>query len=95
MKLCIPIAVKPEGGLYTFVGNLTRWLDRRGIPYTDDPDGEYDVLFANSWAVDYSLIRRAKRTHPSIVVAHRVDGSAADYGGNPDADRKQARVNML
>ncbi|HUP40214.1 MAG TPA: glycosyltransferase, partial [Vicinamibacterales bacterium] len=47
------------------------------------------------WAVDYSLIRRAKRTHPSIVVAHRVDGSAADYGGNPDADRKQARVNML
>ena len=95
MRLCIPIPVRSEGGLYTFIGTLTAWLDKQGIAYTDDPDADYDVLFANSWAVDYSLIRRTKRSHPSIVVAHRVDGSAADYGGNPDADRKQARVNLL
>ncbi|HEX6164797.1 MAG TPA: glycosyltransferase family 4 protein, partial [Vicinamibacterales bacterium] len=95
MRLCIPIPIRSEGGLYTFIGTLTAWLDRQGIAYTDDPDADYDVLFANSWAVDYALLRRAKRAHPSIVIAHRVDGSAADYGGNPDADRAQARVNLL
>jgi glycosyltransferase involved in cell wall biosynthesis len=81
--------------MYTFIGTFTSWLDRHGIPYTADPDAEYDIFFANSWAVDYGVVRRAKRTHPSIIVAHRVDGSAVDYGGNPDADRDQARVNLL
>ena len=28
-------------------------------------------------------------------MAHRIDGSAVDYGGNPESDRAQARVNLL
>ena len=81
--------------MYTFLGLFTAWLDREGIPFTDDVDAAYDVFFANSWAIDYAVVKRAKRAHPAIVVAQRVDGSAVDYGSNPDADREQARVNLL
>lgn len=95
MRLCIPIPVKAEGGMYTFVGLFTAWLDRQGIPYTNDVDADYDVLFANSWAVDYERVRGAKRAHPAIVVAQRMDGAAVDYGSNPESDREQARVNLL
>jgi glycosyltransferase involved in cell wall biosynthesis len=81
--------------MYTFIGTFTAWLDRQGIPYTGDVDAAYDVLFANSWAIEYPVVKRAKRAHPAIVVAQRVDGSAVDYGSIPDADREQARVNLL
>jgi len=81
--------------MYTFIGTFTAWLDRQGIPYTDDVDAAYDVFFANSWAIEYGVVKRAKRAHPSVVVAQRVDGSAVDYGSNPESDREQARVNLL
>lgn len=81
--------------MYTFVANFTRWLTRQGMAFTDRVEDEYDVLLANSWAVPYALVRQAKRTHPQARVLHRVDGSAADYGGNPVSDRLQARVNLL
>jgi glycosyltransferase involved in cell wall biosynthesis len=95
VKLCIPIEVRPEGGMYTFIGNLKAWLTRRGIAHTSNIDDEYDVLFANSWATPCTLIRRVKRARPDLRVVHRIDGSAVDYGGNPEADRAQARVNLL
>ena len=95
MKLCIPIAVKPEGGMYTFIGNLTRWLTARGIAYTADLSGDYDVLFVNSWVVPPADVRRIKRDRPDVTIVHRVDGSAEDYGGNPDSDRLQGRVNVF
>lgn len=95
LRLCIPIEIKPQGGMYTFLGNLTTWLDGHGVPYTRDPANDYDVLFVNSWAVPYNAVRDAKRMQPSIRVAHRLDGAAVDYGSNPASDRVQARVNLL
>ena len=67
MKLCIPIEVKPEGGMYTFIGYLKAWLTRRGIAHTSSLDEDYDVLFANSWVVPYSTIRRLKRERLDVA----------------------------
>ena len=95
MKICIPIDVSPQGGMYSFVGNLLKWLDRNGVPHTADPSDDYDVLFVNSWAVPYRLVRDSRERQPSIRVAHRLDGAAVDYGSSPASDRVQARVNLL
>ena len=95
MKLCIPIEVRAEGGMFTFVGNFTAWLEQNGVPFTKSIDDQFDVLFANSWAVPLKTVARLKRSRPQLRVAHRIDGSATDYGGNPDADRLQARVNLF
>jgi glycosyltransferase involved in cell wall biosynthesis len=94
MKLCIPIAVQPQGGMYTFVGNFLAWLAAAGHEVTRDIQGDYDALFVNSWVVSSTLVRREKRRRPGLVVVHRVDGAAEDYGGNPASDRIQARVNL-
>ena len=93
-RICIPIDVKPQGGMYTFVGNMRRWLDRHGWPYTSDIDAEYDVLFVNSWVIAPQAVRRVKAAKPRVTVAHRLDGAAIDYGSNPASDRVQARVNL-
>ncbi|MEO8683160.1 MAG: glycosyltransferase family 4 protein, partial [Vicinamibacterales bacterium] len=95
MKLCIPIVVKPEGGMYTFIGNLTKWLTAHAVPHTTSLDDVFDVLFVNSWAVAPRIVERVKRAHPQVKVVQRVDGSAEDYGGNPESDRAQARVNLF
>ena len=96
MKLCIPIAVKHEGGMYTFIGNFMRWLGDQHIDVTASPDDDdYDVLFVNSWVVPASDVTRVKRARPGVTIVHRVDGSAEDYGGNPKSDRLQARVNLF
>ena len=94
MKLCIPIEVKPQGGVYTFVGNFIAWMKQHGLDYTTDLSSDYDVLFVNSWVVAPNVVRRAKHERASLRVAHRVDGAAVDYGSDPGADRIQARVNM-
>src|SRR5690348_15721444 len=73
LKICIPIALRPEGGVYTFVGNLLAYLDAHGVAHTADPDADYDILFVNSWVVPYDLVRRAKVTHGTIRVVQRVD----------------------
>jgi glycosyltransferase involved in cell wall biosynthesis len=95
VKLCIPIEVRPEGGMYTFVGYLKAWLTRRGVPFAESIEDDYDLLFVNSWVTPYAVVRRVKRERPTLRVAHRVDGAAVDYGSNPEADRIQARVNLL
>jgi glycosyltransferase involved in cell wall biosynthesis len=95
VKLCIPIRYKPEGGLYTFIANLLTFLDRQGVPYTHDLEDEYDALFVNSWVVPYETVARLKRNRPRLTVTQRVDGAAQDYGRGFDADREQARVNVL
>jgi glycosyltransferase involved in cell wall biosynthesis len=94
-RLCVPIEQRPEGGLYTFIGNLTTYLDAHGIGYTRDVDEDYDVLFVNSWVVPYRVILRVKRRRPHVTVVQRVDGSAVDYGRLGNADARQARVNLL
>jgi glycosyltransferase involved in cell wall biosynthesis len=94
VKLCIPIEVRPEGGMYTFVGNFIAWLERTGRAYTQNLDSDYDVLFVNSWVISPEIVRRIKRDRAALRVAHRVDGAAVDYGSNPASDPVQARVNL-
>lgn len=94
-RICIPIAARAEGGMYTFFGYLRAWLDRQGIEHSDALEGEYDFLFVNSWAVPYSAVLAAKRARPEVRVIHRIDGAAVDYGRYDQADYRQARVNTL
>jgi glycosyltransferase involved in cell wall biosynthesis len=94
VRLCLPIEVRPEGGVYTFVGTFIAWLEQTGRAFTQQIDDEYDVLFVNSWVMPADAVRRIKRARAHVRVAHRVDGAATDYGGNPASDRVQARVNM-
>jgi glycosyltransferase involved in cell wall biosynthesis len=95
VTICIPIEDRPEGGMFTFVGQLRRYLDRRGIAHTTDTRADYDILFANSWVVPYEVVNRVKCERAGVRVAHRVDGSSKDYGGYSTGDVRQARVNLL
>ena len=81
--------------MYTFIGELTRFLEERGVPFTRRLDDAFDVLFVNSWAVPYETVRAVKRERPDVRVVQRVDGAARDYGRTDDADDRQARVNLL
>jgi len=95
LRICIPIDVRPEGGMYTFIGNFLAWLETTGHEFTQDITGDYDVLFVNSWVVAPEIVRRVKRERLTVRVVHRVDGAALDYGSNPASDRLQARVNLF
>ncbi len=95
MKICIPIKVKPQGGMRSFIANFTGYLQSHSVPFTADVEDEYDVLFVNSWVVDYKIVWRIKQHKRHVKVVQRVDGSARNYGRTDDADERQARVNML
>jgi glycosyltransferase involved in cell wall biosynthesis len=95
MKICIPIEVRPEGGMFTFIGNFLEWLKRAGQPYTQDIRDEYDVLFVNSFVVPFEDIFRVKQSRPQVRVVHRVDGSTRDYGRIDSTDDDQSRANLL
>ena len=95
MRICIPIPDRPRGGLYSFLAVLRQYLDSRDIVHTQDLDGDYDVLFCNSFMVPHSEILAAKRRLPQVRVVQRVDGSAEDYGRSRSDDVRQARINML
>lgn len=92
--ICIPIAHQRQGGMHTFLATFRAWLDKHGIPHTTDIDADYDVLFANSWAVPYRTIRQQKLRRRNLRVVHRVDGSARAYGRIDDADERQALANL-
>lgn len=81
--------------MYTFVHNFINFLEKNDSRYTQDIENDYDILFVNSWAVPYEIIRTQKRLRPHVRVVHRIDGSARDYGRFDDADDRQACVNML
>jgi len=95
MKICVPISVKPQGGMHSFIANFIGYLQSHSVPFTADIEDDYDILFVNSWVVDYKVVQRIKWRRPPIKVIQRVDGSARDYGRTDDADERQARVNML
>ena len=95
MKICIPIKYQSRGGMYSFIHNFTNYLESHSIPYTDDINEQYAILFVNSFMVDYGLIKHVKQRLGQVKVVQRVDGSARDYGRTDDADDRQARVNML
>lgn len=82
------------GGMYTFLANLRAWLDAKGVEHTEDPAGEFDVLFVNSWAVEAGQIKRLKKARPALRVVQRVDGAGRDYGRQDDCDARQARVSL-
>ena len=81
--------------MYSFIHNFTNYLESHGIPWTDEIDEHHDILFVNSFMVDYNLIKRVKKRLKWVRVVQRVDGSARDYGRFGDADNRQARVNLL
>lgn len=83
------------GGMYSFILNFMTFLESKGVPFTDDVEEEYDVLFTNSWVVPYKVVEHIKLQKPSLLVVQRVDGSARDYGRFDDADYRQGHVNML
>ena len=95
MKLCVPVADAPQGGMYSFFRNFRKYLAAAAVSVTEDVEGDYDVLIANSWVVPDALVARAKRRRPRLKVLHRIDGSAADYGRDPAADVRQALVDLL
>lgn len=95
IKICIPIEYKPMGGMYSFIRNFLTYIQANNDPFTCKIDDEYDVLFVNSWVVDYESVYRAKQRSSQLRVVQRVDGSARDYGRYDDADERQARVNLL
>lgn len=95
MRVCIPIADAPLGGMYSFYRNFRAYLQARGIAVTDTPDADCELMMANSWAVDDRVVARAKHRHARLKVLHRVDGSALDYGREATADLRQALVNLL
>ena len=66
MRLCIPIEQRPEGGMYTFLANLTAYLDAHGLEYTRDLSGSYDVVLVNAWVVPHRAIRAVKRRRPDV-----------------------------
>ncbi len=95
MKICIPIADRPEGGMYTFIDNFRRWMDANGVTHTqDENDPNCTAVLANAWVVSYRRLAAIKRRKPGVAIVHRIDGSAQDYGRNDGADALQCRANL-
>jgi glycosyltransferase involved in cell wall biosynthesis len=95
MRICLPVADAPQGGMHAFFRNFRAYLARVGGDVTGDVGGEYDALVVNSWVVRYREVARAKRARPALRVLHRIDGAAALYGRGGIADTRQALVNLL
>ena len=95
MKISVPIEIRKEGGVYTFLDLFIRYLESSGIEYNQAIEGDEDVLLTNSWVLPYRLIKKAKNKNRSLIVLHRIDGSARDYGRVGNADSIQAKVNKL
>jgi glycosyltransferase involved in cell wall biosynthesis len=95
MRLCLPVADAPQGGMYSFFRNFRAYCAAAGVAVTDDVDGDYDVLVANSWVIPDVVVARAKRRRPRLKVLHRIDGSAVDYGRDAASDLRQALVSLL
>lgn len=94
-RFLIPYEDLQQGGMFSFMRNFRRYLEGRDVEVVDRLDREADVLLANSWASTYRDILAAKKRHPRMRVLHRIDGSAADYGRDPLADRHQELLNHL
>lgn len=95
MKICLGIPKAAGGGSSTFLQNFQEYLKRENLPFTTDMDDTYDVLLVNSWTIPYRTILQHKKRLPQLRVAHRIDGSAQDYGRYDGADWLQRDVNWL
>jgi len=95
VKICIPIADRPEGGMYTFIDNFRRWMDANGVAHTqDENEPGCTAVLANAWIVSYRRLAAIKRRWPGVAIVHRIDGSAQDYGRTDGADALQCRANL-
>jgi len=95
MKISIPIEIKKEGGVYSFLSLFIDYLEKNSIHHTNKIDGDEDILFTNSWVLPCSTIKKAKKKNRTLKVLHRIDGSAKDYGRHGNADKIQSKVNRL
>ena len=95
LKICIPIAFRPEGGGFYFLQTFEQYLTTQGHLVCSDLGDSYDVLFTSHWLVSRHKILQGLRASPSARVVHRIDGAAADYGRDPEADRRQRKINRL
>lgn len=95
MRVCIPIEFKPQGGGFYVLRAFADYLTARGHEVCADVADRYDVLFASHWLVPRREILKGLRWSASARVVHRIDGAAEDYGRDPEADRRQRRVNRL
>jgi glycosyltransferase involved in cell wall biosynthesis len=95
MKLCLPNLEAERGGSGTFRRLWRAWLTQQGLPWTEDLQGDYDLLFVNAWQVPYRVVYQAKRARPGLRVIHRIDGAGRDYGRTDGADAIQQSVNTL
>lgn len=95
MRICLPVADAPQGGMHAFFRNFRAYLARIGTDITDDLESEYDALVVNSWVIGYRAVAGAKRGRPTLRVLHRIDGAAMLYGRDGIADTRQALINLL
>ncbi|RJQ27206.1 glycosyltransferase [Candidatus Parcubacteria bacterium] len=95
MKISIPIEIKKEGGVYTFLNQFIDYLAQKDIPYSNKIDGDEDILFTNSWILPHNFIYKAKNKNKKLKVVHRIDGSGKDYGRTGNADDIQSKINKL
>ena len=95
MTVCIPIEFKAQGGGFYFLQALADYLETHEHSVSADVTGQYDVLFTSHWLVPRREILKGLRRQPGARIVHRIDGAAADYGRDPEADRRQRAVNRL
>ncbi len=94
-KICIPYQSHAMGGMYTFLSYFKQYLSNNNIPFTDKIFSKYDVLFINSFMTPLFRVRLAKLLHQKIIVVHRIDGSASDYGRGAEWDNIQKEINKI
>jgi glycosyltransferase involved in cell wall biosynthesis len=95
MRVCIPIEFQPQGGGFYFLQAFEQYLEKIGWEITRDLADRYDLIFTNHWMTPRREILRGLRHNPRARIVQRIDGAAQDYGRDPEADNRQARVNNL
>lgn len=94
-RVCVPVRIKPEGGMYTFTSFFQRWLTSNGYDLSTSLADQSDVVIVSSWVTPVSDLVRAKRKNPKLKIVHRIDGSAKEIRRGRRWDSKQRAVNKL
>lgn len=95
MKICIPIVFTPQGGGFYFLEAFQNYLTAHGHAVSRSVGDRYNVLFTSHWLVSRRDIIEGLYRNPDARLVQRIDGAAADYGRDPEADRRQRAVNRL
>lgn len=95
MRVCIPTEFRPQGGGFYFLQNFETYLREAGHSIERNIRARYDMLFVSHWQVAPDTLQRAILANPTVLIVHRIDGAAQDYGREIEADDRQSRVNEL